>query len=86
MLTVSMCVSVCEIVLCVLTVSMCVSVCAHGVNVCECVCRSVLCVLTVSMISLKWKKSLASLSAHLMNPNPSLRAATIPWRRHRQTH
>ena len=34
MLTVSMCVSVCEVVLCVLTVSMCVSVC---VGVC-CVC------------------------------------------------
>ena len=32
------------------------------------------------MTSLKWKKSLTSLSAHLMNPNPSLRAAIIPCR------
>ena len=35
--------------------------------------------LTVSMTSLKWKKSLVSLSAQRMKPNPSRRAAIIPW-------
>ena len=30
------------------------------------------------MTSLKWKKSLESLSAHRMKPNPSRRAAIIP--------
>jgi hypothetical protein len=32
------------------------------------------------MNSLKWKNMRMSLWAHLMNPNPSLRAATTPWK------